>query len=172
MAGNAPLREPIGIIDKQAGVVRLNPVWERYFTRTLQPAVDAVSEPESGDFESILLDSGDGDKINNLEKLLLSPLSCPPAVKKRGRVVTVTSAYTVLPDDETIICDSPVSFAVTLPDGVIGYIFTVKNIGAGTIKLYGYDTDTDTIDDETMQEIFQYDACKVECVAANEWSII
>ena len=39
MAGWVPLREPF--IDLKTG--RLMPVWERWFTRTLQPTVDEVT---------------------------------------------------------------------------------------------------------------------------------
>jgi len=103
MAGNAPLREPIGIIDKQAGVVRLNPVWERYFTRTLQPDLESAIDSESVDFESILFGGGDDDKINNLEKLLYA-LFQPQSGELRQRVENLeTEKFTSVSEPTEVI---------------------------------------------------------------------
>ena len=148
--------------------------WQEYF-RNLTERVGG-SDTVSLDDSIISVISGlystpqnYGKQIAELEKII-ALFPSMPSTKTRGKVTTVTDTYNILNDDETVVCDSLRAFTVTLPDGVVGKILTIKNIGAGTVTLDGYDTDT--IDDEETQEIFQYDACKVEYVADNEWSII
>lgn len=46
--GVVPIRQPIGELDKKTGMVRLDPVWERFFTLLLQPSLDVVSSGTIG----------------------------------------------------------------------------------------------------------------------------
>jgi hypothetical protein len=84
-------------------------------------------------------------------------------------VTTVTDTYNVLATDETVICNKTTAFTVTLPTGVVGQIFHIKNINTGvvTVSLAG-----DTIDGETSQTLNQWDCMKVQCRASNIWIII
>jgi archaellum component FlaG (FlaF/FlaG flagellin family) len=82
----------------------------------------------------------------------------------------VTNTYTIAQKDETIICNRPTAFTVTLPVAVIGKVFIVKNIGAGTVTIDGYDDDT--IDGEWTQTIIQWESAQLQCYAVNAWVVI
>jgi hypothetical protein len=86
-----------------------------------------------------------------------------------GKITTVTDTYQILVTDETIVCNKATAFTCTLPTGVVGQVFSIKNIGAGlvTVSLAG-----DTIDGETSQTVDQWSCMKVQCYAANAWGII
>ncbi len=69
MAGNAPLREPI--VDPETG--KLNPIWEKYFTLTLQPLINQIIAISGGsiDFSSIIFGGGETRAlISGLESLI------------------------------------------------------------------------------------------------------
>jgi hypothetical protein len=86
-----------------------------------------------------------------------------------GKITTVTDTYIILVSDETIICNKTTDFTVTLPTGVIGQRFNIKNINTGlvTVSLAG-----DMIDGETSQTLNQWDCMQVQCYAANKWGVI
>jgi|WetSurMetagenome_2_1015567.scaffolds.fasta_scaffold154681_2 hypothetical protein len=88
----------------------------------------------------------------------------------RGPVITVTDTYSVLATDYVIVCNKSTSFTVTLPTASIGQMFVFKNIGAGAVTVDG--AASDTIDGETTQYISQFDCLKIQCIAANTWSIV
>ncbi len=98
MAGSAPIREPI--IDLRTG--KLSPVWERYFTLTLQSQVDEI--PEGGvDFSAIVFGDGDGKKdINTLEKLLYSIFQ-PQNLDLVQRIETLEKIIYNQPQDTNLI---------------------------------------------------------------------
>jgi len=87
-----------------------------------------------------------------------------------GGITTVTDTYTILVTDETIVCNKATAFTVTLPAAVTGQMFTIKNIGAGVVTVDG--DGGDTIDGETTQDVYQWSAMKVQCIAANAWGIV
>lgn len=87
-----------------------------------------------------------------------------------GKITTITNTYTVLATDETVVCNKATAFTVTLPTAVVGQIFDIKNIGAGTVTVDG--AGADTIDGITTQDILQWDNLKIKCNAANSWIIL
>lgn len=84
--------------------------------------------------------------------------------------MTVTDTYTILSNDATVICNKATAFTVTLPTAVAGQIYTIKNIGAGTVTVDG--AGADTIDGETTQDVIQWESLKIQCYAANSWAIV
>jgi len=87
-----------------------------------------------------------------------------------GKITTVTDTYIVLTTDETVICNKATAFTVTLPTAVVGQIFNIKNIGAGTVTVDG--NSTDLIDDVLTQDIEQWESITLQCYAANKWAIL
>lgn len=87
-----------------------------------------------------------------------------------GKVTNVVDTYNVLATDETIILNKATSFTITLPTAVVGQIFNLKNIGAGTVTVDG--DSTDTIDGQLTQTINQWDCLIIMCSAANTWVIL
>jgi len=85
-------------------------------------------------------------------------------------VTTVTDTYNILTTDRNVICNKATPFTVTLPTAVVGQLFNIKNIGAGTVTIEG--AGTDTIDGELNQEVIQWECIKLICNAANSWVII
>ena len=88
---------------------------------------------------------------------------------RKGGVRTVTDTATIAVTDETIVCNKLTAFKVTLPSGVVGQKFAVKNIGAGTVTL---SLSGDTIDGETSQNVYTYESIQLQCVASNTWEIL
>lgn len=86
-------------------------------------------------------------------------------------VTVVTDTYQVLVTDYTVVCNKATAFTVTLPTAVVGAIFNIKNIGAGTITLVG-NPGTDTIDGDVSIQLIQWDAVQVQCYLANKWVIV
>jgi len=88
-----------------------------------------------------------------------------------GNVIVVDDTYVVSSTDYTVVCNKVTDFTVTLPVGVIGQIFTIKNINIGIVTV---DTNLggDTIDGEAIQTLNQWDAMKVQCYDDNKWVII
>jgi len=84
-------------------------------------------------------------------------------------ITTVTDTYQILVTDSTIVCNKATAFTVTLPTGVVGQIFAIKNINTGpvTVSLAG-----DTIDGETSQVVGQWDCMRIQCSSTNVWIII
>lgn len=84
-------------------------------------------------------------------------------------VTTVTDTYQMLVTDNLVVCNKATAFVCTLPVGVVGDTYKIKNIGAGnvTVSLSG-----DTIDGETSQIVYSGDCMNIECVALNEWRIV
>jgi hypothetical protein len=87
-----------------------------------------------------------------------------------GTITTVTDTYTVLYNDQTIICNKATAFTVTLPTAVVGQRFNFKNIGVGTVTLEG--AGSDTIDGDLNQAIYQWEGVQVICIAANTWGVL
>lgn len=85
-------------------------------------------------------------------------------------VTTVTTTYTILSTDSTVVCNSASPFTVTLPTAVVNQVFTIKNIGAGVVTIDG--AGTDTIDGALTKSLNQYDSATLQCTAANTWSVI
>ena len=85
-------------------------------------------------------------------------------------VAVVTDTYQVLASDGLIVCNKNSAFTVTLPAAVVGKVFSIKNIGAGTITVDGFENDT--IDGETTQVVLQWACMTIQCTAANTWVII
>ena len=88
-----------------------------------------------------------------------------------GKITTATGTYTVLVTDHTVICNSATAFTVTLPTAVVGQIFRIKNIGAGTVTVQGAGG-TDTIDGLTSQSFVTWDCMEVQCYALTAWGIM
>ena len=84
-------------------------------------------------------------------------------------ITTATNTYSILETDSTIIGNKSTAFTITLPSGVAGQTFKIKNIGAGTITL---SRGGDTIDGETSQEVFQWDSMVVQYLDTNVWGIM
>ena len=87
-----------------------------------------------------------------------------------GAVSVVTGTYQALASDGLIVCNKTSAFTVTLPVGVNGKVFSIKNIGAGTVTVDGFENDT--IDGVATQDVLQWACMKIQCVAANTWAII
>jgi hypothetical protein len=58
-----------------------------------------------------------------------------------------------------------------MPTAVIGNMYRIKNIGAGTITVQGVGG-TDTIDGSTTQLLYTWEGIFLECSAANTWVVI
>jgi hypothetical protein len=90
-----------------------------------------------------------------------------------GKVTTVTDTYNVLVSDETIVGNKGTAFTITLPTasaGVIGQIFTIKNIGAGVITIEG--AGSDTINGALNKTMNQWSARLFQCISANTWFML
>ena len=67
---------------------------------------------------------------------ILKRITISDAIPSQNRKVTnIDSAYSILPTDDIIRCTAN-TFTVSLPAGTtVGDIFTVKNVGIGTVTL-------------------------------------
>ena len=88
---------------------------------------------------------------------------------RKGGVRTVVDTATIAVTDETIICNKTTAFTVTLPVGVVGQKFTIKNIGVGTVTIEG--DGADTIDGSLNQSLIQWETFTVQCYVANKWGV-
>jgi len=90
----------------------------------------------------------------------------------RYTVITKTTTYTALLQDDVILCNG--TFTVNLPatSGINGKEFIIKNVGTGIITVDPYNNQT--IDGETTQELNQYDAIHIinDGTLINSWHII
>lgn len=85
--------------------------------------------------------------------------------------VVVTGPYTVLEDDDLIVCSSATPFTLTLlPATGSGRVLNVKNINTGLVTVDG--SGGDTIDGETTQVITRYDNIQICDYALGLWIII
>lgn len=94
-------------------------------------------------------------------------------LKTKGNIrncITVIDTYQMLSSDDTVVCNKEDAFVVTLPTAVVGQVFTVKNIGAGTVTLEGLVDDT--IDGAANKEILQWACVTVQCYEANKWVVL
>ena len=89
--------------------------------------------------------------------------------KLSDRVTTVIDTYNILAGDVTVVCNKATNFTVTLPTAVVGKIYYIINIGAGTVTVDG--AGTDTISGELTQTLYQWEAIHVQCYVANKWGI-
>jgi hypothetical protein len=82
---------------------------------------------------------------------------------------TVTDTYQILATDYTIVCNKSTNFTVTLPTGVTGQKFNIKNINTGivTVSLAG-----NTIDGQSSQLVYQWDCMQIQCISANTWVVL
>jgi len=87
-----------------------------------------------------------------------------------GKITTVTDTYIVLVTDETVVCNKPTLFTVTLPVAVPGQIFCLMNIGAGQVTVKG--NGTDTVNGQNTQLLDQDETMDVKCYVANKWGIV
>jgi hypothetical protein len=85
-------------------------------------------------------------------------------------VTLVTGTYQALASDGLIVCNKISAFTVTLPTAVNGKVFSIKNIGAGTVTVDGFENDT--IDGVAIQDVLQWACMKIQCTADNTWAII
>jgi hypothetical protein len=89
----------------------------------------------------------------------------------RRAVVIKTAAYTATVNDEVIICNSAVDFAITLPAASgTGQVLYIKNINVNLVTLTP--NGVDTIDAETVQTIRDGDCINIIDYANNKWAII
>jgi len=99
------------------------------------------------------------------------PLTCGPATATsltlKSRVVTGTDS--VVATDFLVVCNSVGAFTLTMPTAVVGQLFHIKNIGAGTVTLEG--AGGDTIDGDLNQTLYQWDGVVISCQAANTWVV-
>jgi len=87
-----------------------------------------------------------------------------------GGVRVVVDTANIAVTDETIICNKTTAFTVTLPAGVVGQRFNIKNINTGTVTVEG--DSSDTIDGELNQSIYQWESIQLQCHIANTWEIL
>lgn len=86
-------------------------------------------------------------------------------------VVVKAAAYTATINDEVIVCNSAVDFAITLPLATgSGQVYYIKNININTITLLP--NGVDTIDAETTQSVKDGDCINIIDYIANKWAII
>ena len=172
MAGYPPLREPI--IDIKTG--RLTPVWERYFTLTLQPALNQSIEGSGEiDFSSIILGDAPDDNINTLEKFLYS-LIHPPDVGILKRVENLEKALQFVdgPKDvsflqnldalEALIFGGPI---IILPQDLLktsGPIFDHIHLTSGQVGFPS--TAVPSADANTLDDYTEYTAASTACTGA------
>ena len=86
-----------------------------------------------------------------------------------GTITTVTTTYTVLYTDQTVIGNSTTAFTITLPTGVVGQVFNISNINTGTVTVDG--ASSDTISGAADVTLGQWDSVILRCYAANSWVI-
>ena len=87
-------------------------------------------------------------------------------------IKTITSNYTVLNSDSTILINSTSAINVTLPDATSlnGRIFTLKNINTGNVTVLT--TSSQTIDGAASQSIAtQYSKISIQSDGTNWWII-
>lgn len=87
-----------------------------------------------------------------------------------GKIKTITNTYTVLVDDETVICNKSSDFTVTLPVATIGQTYRIKNIGTGKVTVDG--DSSDTVDGDLTQVLHQWEGILLQCAVANTWIIV
>ncbi len=85
-------------------------------------------------------------------------------------VTTVTDTHNILTSEEVTVCNKATPFTVTLPTALPGQIFTIKNIGAGTVSVEGYGAET--IDGAANQTISQWGVLIIQCSTIMEWIIL
>jgi hypothetical protein len=90
------------------------------------------------------------------------------ALVSKSRVVTGTDS--VVATDLLVVCNSVGAFTLTMPTAVVGQLFHIKNIGAGTVTLEG--ASSDTIDGDLNQLLYQWDGVVIQCQAANTWVVV
>lgn len=84
---------------------------------------------------------------------------------------TVTSDYTIVEDDDLIVCDTTNNITITLIESTgLGRVLNIKNINTGIITLVG--NGIATIDGEVSQTILQYDNIQLSDYKVGIWLII
>lgn len=85
-------------------------------------------------------------------------------------IKTVTAAYTITANDSTILVNSTSAITITLPAGVSGRIYTIKNISSGAVTIAT--TSSQTIDGASTQSLSaQYDKLSVQSDGTSWWII-
>ncbi len=86
-------------------------------------------------------------------------------------VVTVTDTYSIPSTGQTVVCNKPIAFVVTLPiANEIGKKLFIKNIGVGVVTVEG--NGTDTIDGAPNMTLLQWGAVALQCYATGKWVIL
>jgi anti-anti-sigma regulatory factor len=92
-------------------------------------------------------------------------------VLKGKSVTTQTTTYTVLIDDDIVVCNSASAFTVNLPSAIgSGRVLTIKNINTGTITVDG--SGSETIDSLTTQTLAQWESITISDCSNGCWYIV
>lgn len=115
-----------------------------------------------------------GDVNLGVRNLSVANVTSTGIIKSTGgrrAVVIKTSGYTATTNDEVIVCNSAVDFAITLPVATgSGQMYYIKNINVNIVTVTP--NGVDTIDAETSQSIRDGDCINLVDYAANKWAII
>ena len=87
-----------------------------------------------------------------------------------SKINIVNGTYQVLVSDVVVVGDKATPFNITLPVGVVGQRFNIKNVGVGTVTLLP--TGTETIDGDSSQTIYTNESVTVICYSLTKWAII
>ena len=87
----------------------------------------------------------------------------------KSNITTVTGAATLDEEDEIVLCTG--TFTVTLPAAAsfTNKRYYVKNVSTGVITVDG--DSSETVDNETTQELLQYDCAHIQS-DGSEWFIL
>ena len=108
--------------------------------------------------------------VSNLNADLLDGLHASVFKLKLWTVRLITDTDNILITDESIRCSKATPFTVTLPVGIIGQTFTIKNIGLGAVTVEG--NGAETIDAELNQILYTNDDIIIQCQELTKWSIL
>lgn len=83
----------------------------------------------------------------------------------------VVDTTTELTTDGSILCNKATVMSVTMLAATgSGRVRTVKNLGVGTVTVYG--AEFETIDEETIQTLYQGDSMTLQDYSSGTWAII
>lgn len=177
-AASPPIREPI--IDKRTG--RLSPVWERYFTVTLNPSANQLLEQINKLLEQINTNFKDGSipfakdgfltEDNNhltwdVENLLLKVLGIVQSRGRRMGTKTIDfsmSPYQIELTDEIIwvdATDGPTELLLLSAVNIDGQTYSIEKIDETSNIVKTTTSGSETINgDSSFDLLYQYESIK------------
>ena len=89
---------------------------------------------------------------------------------KNQNIQVKTDTYLLTAADDLVVCNKTSAMTINLPAATgSGKVFVIKNINTGTVTVDG--NSDDTVEDETAQELLQWDSMTIVDYVANKWII-